>query len=282
MADNIYNPDIVGFSESEGPMLIPLQEARAKFGGLPSDFHLLSSSEGREAKKALNLSLGLAVTQQLKQDGTDLKSFVNSFFRTWHRDYLREFRLDISPFINLNAKSVVQQALGDNKAHIDMLAKTDIRRHLIDENLIRRDIINSIGDDILLDKCRDMLEKKARAAGLNGAGARFDTARSLVCAKQCMLDLTARHSISLENPGQNIFDVYADEISQCLLDMEKFIPLSNQDRLNGVRGEGVEFQYASRDASYLDLGTQIGDCSAGKACHQVEQHVENIYWTVFS
>jgi len=49
-----------------------------------------------------------------------------------------------------------------------------------------------------------------------------------------------------------------------------------------VRGEGLEFAFAPRDASFLALGKEVGDCTADKPVRQVDRDVENIYWTVFA
>jgi hypothetical protein len=49
-----------------------------------------------------------------------------------------------------------------------------------------------------------------------------------------------------------------------------------------VRGRDVEVEFASRDAPFLALGKEVGDCTADKTFRQVDRDVENIYWTVFS
>ena len=53
--------------------------------------------------------------------------------------------------------------------------------------------------------------------------------------------------------------------------------------MNFVTGSDVEFEYATRDYSYLMLGKQFGDCTAKNTFDQVDRfNIENIYWTVFT
>ena len=42
-----YNPFILGFVEDRGPIFIPLQEAREKYGHLPSEFEFVQARDGR-------------------------------------------------------------------------------------------------------------------------------------------------------------------------------------------------------------------------------------------
>jgi hypothetical protein len=44
----------------------------------------------------------------------------------------------------------------------------------------------------------------------------------------------------------------------------------------------VEVEFVPRDASFLALGKEVGDCTADKLFRQVDRDIENIYWTVFS
>ncbi len=53
------------------------------------------------------------------------------------------------------------------------------------------------------------------------------------------------------------------------------------ETLYGLKGSGVEFEYAKRDISYLTLGKKTGDCTADKAPFQADRDIENIFWTVF-
>ncbi|MFC1895775.1 hypothetical protein ACFL0Q_03810, partial [Thermodesulfobacteriota bacterium] len=45
----------------------------------------------RKKRKALNLWLGLSVTQILAEKKTNLKRAVHDFYRKWHRDFAEEF-----------------------------------------------------------------------------------------------------------------------------------------------------------------------------------------------
>src|SRR5512139_4324661 len=74
-----YNPIVIGFVEGKGPVHIPLQAARDAYGQLPSDYGLLPEAEGRRARKALNLPVGLAL-MDLWREGKDLPEIVGKFF----------------------------------------------------------------------------------------------------------------------------------------------------------------------------------------------------------
>jgi len=67
-----------------------------------------------------------------------------------------------------------------------------------------------------------------------------------------------------------------------LWELSRHLPLTGAARLSCVRGRGVEVEFAPRNASYLALGKEVGDCTADKLFRQVDRDVENIYWTVFA
>lgn len=75
---------------------------------------------------------------------------------------------------------------------------------------------------------------------------------------------------------------HADEIARILWRLSPYLLLGGTDRLSCVRGRGVEADFVPRDASFLALGKEVGDCTADKLFQQVDRDVENIYWTVFS
>jgi hypothetical protein len=74
---------------------------------------------------------------------------------------------------------------------------------------------------------------------------------------------------------------YADEISKTLFTLSSYIDIPGVDELSVVRGQGVEFEFAARDVTYLMLGKKTGDCTADKPPFQADRDIENIYWTVF-
>jgi hypothetical protein len=82
--------------------------------------------------------------------------------------------------------------------------------------------------------------------------------------------------------GKDRLMIHADEVAGLFWDLSMHLPLAGTDRLACVRGRDVEIEFASRDASFLSLGKQVGDCTADKLFRQVDRDVENIYWTVFS
>jgi hypothetical protein len=76
--------------------------------------------------------------------------------------------------------------------------------------------------------------------------------------------------------------VHTDGIARTLWRISRHLSLSGVDRLICVRGRDVELEFAPRDASFVALGKEVGDCTADKTVRQVDQDVENIYWTVFA
>ncbi len=273
-----YNPNIIGFHRDRGPVIISLTDARRKFGQLPSDYHFVSPKDGRKNKKGLNLALGKLVTEKLNRGGSDLKRIVYDFFKGWHRDYEKEFDVAIDRFFNLNDASAVAAVMDGNREVLSGIAARDLREFLGSEGLIRRDILNSIDNAHLSLKAEGMLARKLKGSGKNP---KLEEALALIRARRIIGDLKERTGLDLSDPNAPRLSVYSDEVAKSLLQLAGVVPVPGTERLEGVRGEGVEFEYAARDRSYLMLGKETGDCTSDKSPFQADRDVENIYWTVF-
>lgn len=279
-----YNPNILGFIEGRGPVVISLKAARETFGRLPSEYHFVSRKKGRKPKKGLNLVEGKVITGILKDHEVDLKEKVHAFFRTWHRDYRREFGVDMTPFFNLNSPLQVKAILQRNQAALQALRHFDLNREIIRRKLIRKDVLHSIEGPIRYLTVERMLRRKRKDFVKQG---RQDRSREIssvlkrLCARR-MIDESRVAGMgqyldgAIEMPA-----IYADEIAEILFRISEHIPLEDVHRLCVIRGTGIEFQWASRDHSYLALGKITGDCTADKSGFQADRDVENIYWTIF-
>jgi hypothetical protein len=279
-----YNPNILGFIEGQGPVVMSLRRARETFGRLPSEYHFVSRKKGRNPKKGLNLVEGKVITEILKNHQVDLKEKVHAFFCTWHRDYQREFGVNLSPFFNLNSPLQVQKILRRNQEMLQAVCHFDIKTEVLRQNLIRKDILHSISGSMLYPTIERMLKRKRKDFHNQGHQDRvrsISNVLNLLCARRVMDEgrVTAmRQYLSgiVDMPA-----IYADEIAETLFRISKYIPLDDMHQLCVVRGTGVEFQWASRDYSYLALGKITGDCTADKSGFQADRDIENIYWTVF-
>ena len=290
-----YNPYIMGFTQKEGSIIIRLQEARRKYGQYPSEFNLVRSIEKRREKKTLNLGIGIEITDLLNR-GINLKRKVFDFYQRWHRDYIKEFGIDINPLFNLNDAQILTEIIKENREVLNKVLRVNIRARLRQSGLIPPSTLGSISGKDLLSKTQDILNRK-----LNGCSKRkrykineelkFLKVRSiinklLVTIDEKLLDANDIYeklldAIDYDFPEQDI-KIYADEIAKTLYECSSYINLNKLEDLKVLKGQEVEFEYASRDHSYLKLGKDIGDCTANKAFFQVDADVENIYWTVFA
>ena len=112
MADRVeYNPNIIGFLEERGPVVISLKQARELYGQLPSDYQFVKKKAGRQDKKGLNLAVGKFLTERLKGGSTRLKRVIHDYFNQWHRDYEGEFGVRMAPFFNRNDAGALGEIL---------------------------------------------------------------------------------------------------------------------------------------------------------------------------
>ncbi|MFZ5571357.1 MAG: hypothetical protein ACOZF0_13195 [Thermodesulfobacteriota bacterium] len=275
-----YNPYIIGFTEHNGPVCIPLQEARRLYGRLPSDYRFVSPKNTRKNKKGLNLAAGRLITELLEKPGFNLKAAVFGFFDTWHRDYAREFDLRLEPFCNLNPPSLVGRIIRDNQEELLRAGKTDLRPFLAD-GFIRRDVLNSIPERELPQAAAKILTRKIASIGAGERSAACRKALALVLAKDILARLFQATSFDVADPKSERLAVFADEIAMALFEIGRITPLAGTGGLICPAGREIDYEFARRDSRYLLLGKQTGDCTADKKTFQADRHVENIYWTVF-
>lgn len=292
----MYNPFILGFDESEGPIIkIRLQEAKERFGEFPSkykndfkNYENLSKDrdpekrteeeDERKKNKVLNLDLGINIKKWFKQNPQDnLKRFVNDFFDNWHRDYFQEFQIDIAPLVNLNNQVILKDFLKINNSFLESIYHLDIRSFLQEKNIIRRDIFNSISEEKLLDKCIQIIERKMRN---NPKNEPLNSLLNNLRIKKILKELSIEVGSSLDSILIYPTKVYADEISNALAKIASFTPLQGIKDLSYRKGKGFELDYAPRDRFYLELGRDFGDCTSNQERLQNEE-TENIFWTVF-
>jgi hypothetical protein len=276
-----YNPIILGFADGEGPISIPLQVARERYGLFPSEYGLLPNVGHRRGRKTLNLSLGMAILAHLRQ-GHDLRGTLARFYERWERDFQADFGVQLEPFLRRNDAHQIKRVLDDNAAWLAEAGSLDVREYLRTRRLVSPSTLESIADAALPAKAADILTRKARnpahdrdrvriAEGL----ARME-ARRLVAA---LRELTGGDVLSF---GTARLAIHADEIVRLLAALPRRQPLRGVDGLDWVRGKDVEFEFAARDGAFFALGREAGDCTADKSIRQVDREVENIYWTVFA
>jgi hypothetical protein len=276
-----YNPIIAGFVAGEGYVNIPLQVALSRYGQLPSDYGLLPHAATRRTRKTLNLPLGLSIIKLVREKAA-LKETIARFYERWTRDFRADFKVTIDPFLSRNDASELKWVIEENGALLAEWQRIDIREHLRGQGLISLSTLQSIPEDTLLEKVHVILAKKRRNPAHQAEGEALDRALALTRVKRLLEELAGRTGGDVTSFGQPRLAIHADEIARFLWRVSKEVPLAGVDRLRCVRGQGVEFEFAPRDVSFLTLGKVAGDCTADKSFRQVDRHVENIYWTVFS
>ena len=132
-----YNPIITGFSYAHGPMSIPLNDAKQRFGRFPSQFGLVSETKSRDRQhrkelKTLNLTAGHFIKTLLEDKKLNLKQVVFDFFNTWHRDFQAEFNVNTTFFFNQNDPETVSTLMKDNHHLLERYSRLDIRQAVID------------------------------------------------------------------------------------------------------------------------------------------------------
>ncbi len=276
-----YNPTIIGFAEGKGFVSIPLQAAQEEYGELPSEYGLVPRAPRRRLRKALNLPLGFALLALLRDRG-NLAETVSRFYDHWGRDFRADFDVDLAPFRRMNDPLTLKRLIGDHVAAWEECLHLDVAEHLHRQGLVSLATLRSIPPELLLGKAGTILEKKLRNPAHRPEQERLRAALDLITVRQCLAELAALTGGEIVRLGPARLALHADEIARLLYRLSRSVPLDGSDDLCAVRGEGVEFAFAPRDASFVTLGREVGDCTADKAVRQVDQDVENIYWTVFS
>ena len=276
-----YNPIIIGFVENEGYVEIPLQTAREEYGKLPSQYGLVPKAAYRRERKTLNLSLGLAILRHF-EDGRRLSETVGRFYERWGRDFRAEFRVNLDRFLSRNDPSVLKRVVEQNAGVLVERQRMDLREYLCAHQLISGSTLNSIASQDLLDKARTILTKKARNPAHQADRDALKEALVIIEVKELLGELATLTGGDITTFGKPRLAAHADEIARTLWGLSQWIPLVGVDGIRCVRGADLEFEFAPRQASFLDLGKEVGDCTADKRFWQVDRDVENIYWTVFA
>jgi hypothetical protein len=275
-----YNPFILGFVEDRGPVFIPLQTAREMYGRLPSEFQFVPAKDGRTPQKGLNLAVGKMITDLLGDGVTNLKGAVCRFFSDWHRDYRREFGVDTDGFQNLNAPGPLLDVILRNRQIIVEAGSLSLRDFLA-RGHVRKDVLNSIPDSDLSSAAQRMLARKVKSLLPGAKRVSADKGLALVRSHAILRGLQETTGCDMSTVDGMMAAVYADEMAAALIKISARLQIDGVERLSGVRGAEVVFEYAARDRSYLLLGKQTGDCTADKKTFQADRDIENIYWTVF-
>ena len=275
-----YNPIVIGFVEGRGAVHLPLQAARAAYGQLPSDYGLLPG-QGRRASKALNLPVGLAIVDLLRES-RQLPDMLAKFYVRWGRDYQADFRVQMERFYRLNDLWTLRQVLDANGEVLADCLGLDVPAYLQQQQLIPRQVLRSIPQACLVSKAIEMLARKQRNPAHQREEESLAQALARLRAHQVVSKLVALLGETVSRWDKDRVAFHADEIAASLSELAGFLPLGGADRLACVRGEGVEVAFAPRTPAFLALGKEVGDCTADKLFRQVDRDVENIYWTVFA
>jgi hypothetical protein len=276
-----YNPNIIGFTEEKGPVMISLKKAKTRYGKLPSDYQMVSVKDGRKSRKVLNLALGKRITEELKTGDVNLKKPVFQFFENWHRDWKEEFGIRIESFFNLNNPELIGQIITECRNSLSPVSSQQLRIDLGSTSLLRKDILNSIPDSTLLQSVEKILKNKQN----NHSGKRkyqdIQLALARIRIHRILAKIKNTTSCDLAESDPQTTTIYADEIADALFELSSDLPIPDIEKLSIPRKKGVEFEFATRDISYLMLGKETGDCTADKTPFQADRNIENIYWTVF-
>jgi hypothetical protein len=276
-----YNPIIIGFVEGEGYVNIPLETARDHYGKFPSEYGLLPTGEGRRIQKALNLSLGLSLIKLLQERAT-LNETIAKFYERWGRDFRADFNVSLEPFHRRNDPAALRRVIATNSETLAACLDVDTAEYLRQHELVPLSTLRSIPADDLLVKTKTILTKKRRNPAHAGERDLLDRALALVQAKEILAHAQDMTGGDITHFGTPRLAMHADQITDLLWRLSRHFPLAGVDALECVRGQGIEFDFTPRDASFLELGKEVGDCTADKFFRQVDREVENIYWTVFA
>jgi hypothetical protein len=280
-ASQAYNPTIIGFVEKKGFVSVPLQAAREEYGELPSDYGLVPRAPGRRPRKALNLPLGFALLALLRERG-NVAETVSRFAEHWGRDFRADFGLDVGPLQRMNDPHALKRLIAEYAEAWERCQALDVSEYLHRQKLVPLPTLRSIPPPLLLEKAREILAKKQRNPAHRHERERLGAALEILRSRQVLEEVAALTGSAITRLPASRLAVHADEIARLLCRLPELAPLQGREGLRAVRGQGVEFAYAPRDGSFVALGKQVGDCTADKAMRQVDQDVENIYWTVFT
>jgi hypothetical protein len=276
-----YNPIIIGFVEGKGYVNIPLETAQEDHGQFPSEYGLLPTVEGRRIRKTLNLSLGLSLIKLLEARET-LNDTVAKFYERWGRDFRADFGIALEPFHRRNDPATLKRVIAANSEALGTCLRMEIAEYLREHALVPLSTLRSISPDDLPAKAKRILAKKRRNPAHAAQQDLLDQALALVHAKELLVHMHGVTGGDITHFGAPRLAMHADQIADLLWRLSRHIPLTGVDGLQCVRGRGLEFDFAPRDASFLELGRAVGDCTADKYFRQVDREVENIYWTVFA
>lgn len=276
-----YNPILLGFVEGKGAVHVPLAAAQDAYGQLPSDYGLLPATDRRRVRRVLNLPVGLAIIDLLRE-GAKLRETMAKFYERWGRDFHADFRVRLEPLQRLNEPWDVWQVVDENREQLADHLALEASEFLLAEGLVSLPTLRSIPAAQLLVKAKAILTKKLRNPAHAGDRERIAEALALLDVKARLVELSAILGGDVSRWGRERLACYADDAARVLWDLAQHLPLRDVDRLTCVRGRDVEVEFASRDATFLALGKEVGDCTADKPFRQVDRDVENIYWTVFS
>ncbi|MBA4368412.1 MAG: hypothetical protein C0403_12340 [Desulfobacterium sp.] len=276
-----YNPNIIGFTEERGPVMISLKKAKTRYGKLPSDYQLVSVKDGRKLKKVLNLALGKRITEELKTGDVNFKKPVFQFFENWHRDWKEEFGIQIEPFFNLNNPRSIRQIITECRNSLFPVSSQRLRTDLDSTGLVRKDILNSIPNSALLQSVEKILKNKQNNLSNKKKHLDIQLALARIRIHRILTKIKTTTFSDLAESDQQTTTIYADEIANALFELSSDLSIPEIEKLSIPRKNGVEFEFATRDITYLMLGKETGDCTADKTPFQADRNIENIYWTVF-
>jgi len=276
-----YNPIVIGFVEGKGAVHVPLKVAQDEYGQLPSDYGLLPGAERRQARRALNLPVGLAIIDLLR-GGARLHETMQRFYERWGRDFQADFGLRIERLHRLNDPWELRRVVEENRAILAEHLEIETPAYLHAHGLVSLATLRSIPPAQLPDKAKRILAKKRRNPAHVGERERIEQALAFLDAKQRLGELSNFLGADIDRWEKDRLAWYADPVARVFCELSHSLPLGGVDRLSCVRGHDVEVEWAPRDPSFLALGKEVGDCTADKLFRQVDRDVENIYWTVFS
>jgi len=276
-----YNPIVIGFIEGKGTIHVPLRVAQDDYGQLPSEYGLLPGAARRRGRKTLNLPMGLAIIDLLR-DGEKLQETRLKFYDRWGRDFRADFRVEIGFFHRRNDPWDLWQVVDKNRATLAECMEADPVEYLHAGGLVPLSTLRSIPSAQLLEKAKEILARRRRHPAHESERERIDQALAFLQAQGLLGELAVFLGRDVRRWGKDRLASYADPAAQLLWELSRHLPMVNADRLSCVRGRDVEMEFAPRDASFLGLGKTVGDCTADKPFRQVDRDVENIYWTVFS
>lgn len=280
-----YNPMITGFSGDEGPLNISLIDAKRRYGRLPSRYGFVKERRGsnqtRTESRSLNLGAGYFIRKLLDDKKRNLKREVYRFFKQWHRDMKAEFNVDMGPFFNINDPDTLREILARNNETLRRFFRLDLKTFLADTGLIKPKVLNSIDPQILARKAAEILTKRKKQVDPDRRAA-IDQALTTLNCHALAAELKWYSDDKKSMPAGEEIRTFADEITTVLLKIHAHCPLTGMEAVSGIRGSGIEFEFVTRDHSFLELGKETGDCTADKKPFQLDGNVENIFWTVFS